>query len=164
VVSDKKFASIINSSVISSLLPPIFLRNLLNYFTPRQSSITKEEAVFDGLIITLMFFLRALSHNKFLLKLASLGMEFRIACCSLIYRKLLKMRSTAIHRISLGQIVNLLSNDVERFDAAVTFFNFLWIGLLKIGIAAYYLSITYGYTSIVGMVVPLLSLIIQSQY
>jgi hypothetical protein len=50
----------------------MFLRNLLDYFTPRQSSITKEDALFDGLIITLMFFLRALSFNIFLLKLTCL--------------------------------------------------------------------------------------------
>ncbi|CAH1380341.1 unnamed protein product [Tenebrio molitor] len=143
------------------LLPPIFLRKLLNYFTPHQSSITKEEGVFDGLIITLTFFLRALSLNIFFLKLTSLGMEFRIACSSLIYRKLLKMKTTTIQKISLGQIVNLLSNDVERFDKAVTSWNFLWIGPLKTIIAAYYLFVTYGYTSIVGILVSVLCLIIQ---
>jgi ATP-binding cassette subfamily C (CFTR/MRP) protein 4 len=103
----------------------MFLRNLLDYFTPRQSSITKEDALFDGLIITLMFFLRALSFNIFLLKLTCLGMQFRIACSSLIYRKLLKMKSTTIQKITLGHIVNLLSNDVERFDRAVIYWNFL---------------------------------------
>jgi ATP-binding cassette subfamily C (CFTR/MRP) protein 4 len=140
------------------------LRKLLNYFTPHQSSITKEEGVFDGLIITLTFFLRALSLNIFFLKLTSLGMEFRIACSSLIYRKLLKMKTTTIQKISLGQIVNLLSNDVERFDKAVTSWNFLWIGPLKTIIAAYYLFVTYGYTSIVGILVSVLCLIIQRQY
>ncbi|XP_068901758.1 probable multidrug resistance-associated protein lethal(2)03659 isoform X2 [Tenebrio molitor] len=143
------------------LLPPTFLRDLLNYFTLHQSSITKREALFDGLIILLAFLIRALSFNTLLLELTSLGMKFRIACSSLIYRKLLKMKSTTIQNVSLGHIVNLLSNDVEQFDKAVISFNFLWIGPLKVIIAAYYLVVTYGYSSIVGMVVPVLCLLIQ---
>jgi ATP-binding cassette subfamily C (CFTR/MRP) protein 4 len=140
------------------------LKDLLNYFTLHQSSTTKKEALFDGLIISLAFFIRALSFSTFLLELTSLGMKFRIACSSLIYRKLLKMKSTTIQKISLGQIVNLLSNDVEQFEKAVVSCNFLWIVPLKIVITASYLVATYGYSSIVGMAVPVLCLLIQSQY
>jgi ATP-binding cassette subfamily C (CFTR/MRP) protein 4 len=60
--------------------------------------------------------------------------------------------------------VNLLSNDVEQFDKAVVSFNFLWIVPLKVVITASYLVVTYGYSSIVGMAVPVLCLLIQSQY
>jgi ABC-type multidrug transport system fused ATPase/permease subunit len=140
------------------------LKDLLNYFTLHQSSTTKKEALFNGLIISLVFFIRALSFTTLLLELTSLGMKFRIACSSLIYRKLLQMKSTTIQKFSLGQIVNLLSNDIEKLDRGVVFFNFLWIGPLKVIITAYYLVVTYGYSSIVGMAVPVLFLFIQSQY
>ncbi|KAH0813598.1 hypothetical protein GEV33_009192 [Tenebrio molitor] len=98
------------------LLPTIFLKDLLNYFTLHQSSTTKREALFNGLIISLVFFIRALSFTTLLLELTSLAMKFRIACSSLIYRKLLQMKSTTIQKFSLGQIVNLLSNDIEKLD------------------------------------------------
>jgi hypothetical protein len=74
------------------------------------------------------------------------------------------MKSTTIQKFSLGQIVNLLSNDIEKLDRGVVFFNFLWIGPLKVIITAYYLVVTCGYSSIVGMAVPVLFLFIQSQY
>jgi ABC-type multidrug transport system fused ATPase/permease subunit len=140
------------------------LKDLLNYFTLHQSSTTKREALFNGLIISLVFFIRALSFTTLLLELTSLAMKFRIACSSLIYRKLLQMKSTTIQKFSLGQIVNLLSNDIEKLDRGVVFFNFFWIGPLKVIITAYYLVVTYGYSSIVGMAVPVLFLFIQSQY
>jgi ATP-binding cassette subfamily C (CFTR/MRP) protein 4 len=123
-----------------------------------------KEAAFSGLFILLSVFLRVLTFNFTLLQLSSFGMKIRIACCSLVYRKLLKLKKTTVQKITLGQIVNLLSNDAQRFDQVFAFLHFSWISPLKIIVVGWYLGMTYGYTAIGGTVVPVLCIIINCEY
>jgi ATP-binding cassette subfamily C (CFTR/MRP) protein 4 len=79
-----------------------------------------KEAAFSGLFIVLSIFLRVLTFNFMVLKLSSFGMKIRIACCSLVYRKLLKLKSTTVQKITLGQIINL-SNIINGINAIKMF-------------------------------------------
>jgi ATP-binding cassette subfamily C (CFTR/MRP) protein 4 len=121
------------------------------------------EAAFAGLFIVLSVFLRVLTFHFMQLQLSSFGMKMRIACCSLVYRKLLMLKSTTVQKITLGQIVNLLSNDAERFDKVFAYLHFSWISPLKMIVVGWYLVVTYGYNSIGGMVVPVLCILINSE-
>jgi ATP-binding cassette, subfamily C (CFTR/MRP), member 4 len=58
----------------------------------------------------------------------NLGMKMRIAACSLIYRKSLRLSRSALINTTSGQVVNLLSNDVARFELIALFFHYLWVG------------------------------------
>lgn len=42
--------------------------------------------------------------------------------------QVLRLNSAAIAHISSGHVVNLVSNDVRRFDDALPFWIFLWAG------------------------------------
>jgi hypothetical protein len=146
-----------------SLLPPIYLKNIINYFTPNQTSTTREEAYIGGLLIVLSIFLRALIYHIMILELSSFGMKIRIACCSLVYRKLMKLRSTTLQKITLGQVVNLLSNDAGRFDNGFAYWHHIWTAPIKMIIITYFLVVSYGYKPTVGLSAPLLYLLIQSK-
>lgn len=64
------------------------------------------------------------------------GMQMRISCVGAIYTKSLKLSSTSQETNSnTGRIMNLASNDVDRYVLAALFINYLiWAPLQSIGI------------------------------
>ncbi|KAF5283711.1 hypothetical protein FQR65_LT13746 [Abscondita terminalis] len=89
------------------------------------------------------------------------GMKMRVACCSLIYRKALKLSKSTMRQTTVGQTVNLLSNDVNRFDSALQFIHILWIGPLETVIITYFMYEEVGVSAVVGVVVLLLFIPLQ---
>lgn len=93
-----------------------------------------------------------------------LGMKTRIACCSLIYRKALRLSKTALGDTTVGQVVNLLSNDVNRFDMAVLFVHYLWVGPLETLVVAYLTYQEFGIAAVIGIATLLLVIPFQSKF
>lgn len=59
----------------------------------------------------------SLANHWIFVEGAHLGMKFRLSACRLIYRKSLRLSQASQSKVSNGgQITNLLSNDVNRFD------------------------------------------------
>lgn len=92
------------------------------------------------------------------------GMKVRVAVCSLIYRKSLRLSQTALGETSPGKMVNLLSNDVNRFDFATFFANSLWASPLLTLIVAYLMWIEIGFVGLIGIFVVLTIVPISSKY
>lgn len=61
-----------------------------------------------------------------------LGMRLAVAISALIYRKALTINKGAGSSNSLGQMVNMLSNDVIRLDLACHFIHFIWVAPLQL--------------------------------
>lgn len=80
-----------------------------------------------------------------------LGMRIRLAMCSLIYRKALRMSKNALGVTTVGQVVNLLSNDVGRLDLSVLFIHYLWLGPLETIIATYFMYQLIGVSAVWGV-------------
>ncbi|XP_056429817.1 cystic fibrosis transmembrane conductance regulator isoform X2 [Hyla sarda] len=61
-----------------------------------------------------------------------IGMQMRIAMFSLIYKKTLKLSSKVLDKISTGQLVSLLSNNLNKFDEGLALAHFVWIAPLQV--------------------------------
>ncbi|KAK5646962.1 hypothetical protein RI129_005426 [Pyrocoelia pectoralis] len=153
-------ASIIGE-VIARLLQPIMLGELLAYYAPGQTSVTKSNAYWYAFGVVACSLIQVLMLPPIILVLTQIGMKMRIASCSLIYRKVLKLSKTALEETSTGQILNLLSNDVARFDFAMMFLQFIWIGPLQTVIGSYLMYREVGITAIIGITVLLLFIPLQ---
>lgn len=81
------------------------------------------------------------------------GLQLRVAVCSLIYRKALRLSQTALGETSPGKMVNLLTNDVNRFHWAIFFFNSLWVSPLLTIVVGFLLWIEIGFAGLIGIVV-----------
>lgn len=77
--------------------------------------------------------------HPYILGQMHLGMKMRIALCSLIYRKSLRLSRTALADTSIGQVVNLLSNDVGRFDMILITVHFVWLAPLELIVVSYFM-------------------------
>lgn len=62
------------------------------------------------------------------------------------------MSSGALAQTTAGQVVNLLSNDVNRFDYAFIYTHFIWLLPLQVIIVCYLIYIKIGYAAIIGVV------------
>ncbi|XP_008557311.1 ATP-binding cassette sub-family C member 4 [Microplitis demolitor] len=108
------------------ILQPYVMGLLIWYFDPRSNSSISEAYTYATIVISLSCCIGLLEHHMNS-KQIEFGMRVRVACSSLVYRKMLKLSTSAASTIAGGQIMNLLSNDVSRFDYLFMFLHYLWI-------------------------------------
>ncbi|KAG8042341.1 hypothetical protein G9C98_004975 [Cotesia typhae] len=135
--------------LVLRMLQPIALARLLRFFTT--SEVTKSEAFLYAGGVILCSAINILVAHPYMMAILHMGMKLRVACCSLIYRKSLKLSRTALGETTVGQAVNLLSNDVNRFDVAVIFIHYLWIGPVETIIITYLMYLEVGVAAIIGV-------------
>ncbi|KAL1513345.1 hypothetical protein ABEB36_002766 [Hypothenemus hampei] len=140
---------------------PIFLGQLLSFYTPNKTDISLEQAYYYAAGVVLCSLSNVLISHPYMMGVLHLGMKMRVACCSLIYRKSLKLSKTALGQTTVGQVVNLLSNDVNRFDVAVIFAHHLWLGPLQTALCTYLMYLQVGVSAVIGVI--LLIMFIPSQ-
>uniref|UniRef100_A0A667Z628 Multidrug resistance-associated protein 4 n=1 Tax=Myripristis murdjan TaxID=586833 RepID=A0A667Z628_9TELE len=93
-----------------------------------------------------------------------MGMKIRVAMCHMIYRKALGLSSEALGRTTTGQIVNLLSNDVNRFDEVTLNMHYLWVGPLQAVVIIFFLWYEIGPSCLAGVAVISLMMPMQTWF
>ncbi|KAM4624189.1 ATP-binding cassette sub-family C member 3 [Polymixia lowei] len=84
------------------------------------------------------------------------GMKLRTAIIGAIYRKSLVITNAAKRSSTVGEIVNLMSVDAQRFMDLTTFLNMLWSAPLQIVLALYFLWQNLGPSVLAGVAVMVL--------
>ncbi|XP_041078301.1 ATP-binding cassette sub-family C member 3-like isoform X2 [Polyodon spathula] len=84
------------------------------------------------------------------------GMRLRTAIIGAIYRKSLVITNSAKRSSTVGEIVNLMSVDAQRFMDLTTFLNMLWSAPLQIILALYFLWQNLGPSVLAGVAVMVL--------
>ncbi|XP_060647521.1 ATP-binding cassette sub-family C member 4 [Drosophila nasuta] len=81
-----------------------------------------------------------------------IGARMRIACCSLIYRKTLRLSMKSAGQTPAGYLINLLSNDVNRLDYGFIFMHWIWIMPIQAVLTCYLIYLRIGIPALVGVV------------
>ncbi|KAF7268017.1 hypothetical protein GWI33_018818 [Rhynchophorus ferrugineus] len=135
---------------VLGLAQPLALGKLMNYYVPNQTTVTIQQAYLYAGVLIMASFLSVVVSHSYMLACHHLGMKMRIACCSLIYRKTLKLSKTALTETTIGQMINLLSNDVARFDHCMRYLHYLWVAPLETILIMYLLYFNVGLTALSG--------------
>ena len=94
----------------------------------------------------------------------TVAMNLRTALWTVLYRKTLTMSASARRERSVGEAVNLMSVDVQRFMDMMPYLNMIWSSPLQIGLAVYFIyqemeEATFAGLSIFALAAPLNALL-----
>uniref|UniRef100_A0AAA9SID3 Uncharacterized protein n=1 Tax=Bos taurus TaxID=9913 RepID=A0AAA9SID3_BOVIN len=146
------------------VVQPIFLGKMISYvenYDPTDSAALHEAYGYAaGLSASVLVW--AVLHHLYFYHIQRLGMRLRVALCHMIYCKVLRLSSSAMGKTTTGQIVNLLSNDVNRFDQVTMFLHYLWVGPLQAIAVTALLWMETGISCLAGMAVLIFLLLLQS--
>ncbi|XP_074031109.1 probable multidrug resistance-associated protein lethal(2)03659 [Leptinotarsa decemlineata] len=153
---------IVFAAEIIRLSQPMLISMLLTLYDENQVAENQKYLyIYSGLIVLSLLITVFLMHT-FQLQIMQVGMKMRIACCSLVYRKALRLNKSALAETTIGQMVNLLSNDVGRFDQATHFMHHLIMGPVETLVVMILCYFSIGYTGLIGAVFLLISVPFQS--
>lgn len=134
-------------------MQPLCLQALIKLFnsdTKRSESTIDNMIIYGSLVCILTFFGAFLQHHS-VAGSNLVGMRIRVAVSSMVYRKILRLSQRALHQTAAGQVVNLLSNDVQRFDLVAQFIHFFWITPIQVAIISYLMYNIVGISSLSGI-------------
>ncbi|KAK7866924.1 hypothetical protein R5R35_001662 [Gryllus longicercus] len=134
---------------------PQILKLLISYVS--DDTYTEE---WKGYFYAVLMFLAASIQTLFLAqyfnRMFLVGLRIRTALVSAIYRKALRLSSAARKDSTVGEIVNLMSVDAQRFMDLTAYLSMLWSAPLQIALALYFLWDTLGPSVLAGLAVMII--------
>ncbi|XP_020821464.1 LOW QUALITY PROTEIN: ATP-binding cassette sub-family C member 4 [Phascolarctos cinereus] len=148
----------------TKIVQPVFLGKIIEYFEhyDPQDNVALNWAYGYAAALSLCTLVLAILHHLYFYHVQCAGMKLRVAMCHMIYRKALRLSNAAMGKTTTGQIVNLLSNDVNKFDQVTIFLHFLWAGPIQAVAVTALLWLEIGVSCLAGMAVLLILLPLQS--
>nr|XP_032659840.1 cystic fibrosis transmembrane conductance regulator isoform X1 [Chelonoidis abingdonii] len=116
---------------VTKAVQPLLLGRIIASYDPTNSH-ERSIAYYLGIGLCLLFIVRTLLLHPAIFGLHHIGMQIRIAMFSLIYKKTLKLSSRVLDKISTGQLISLLSNNLNKFDEGLALAHFVWIAPLQV--------------------------------
>nr|XP_039259168.1 multidrug resistance-associated protein 4-like isoform X2 [Styela clava] len=139
---------------------PIFIIQLIRYFENKDTSPTWHGYAYAA-AITFSSIILPLVYHLYFYQMQRIGWHIRASTCALMYKKTLRLSRRSLQQTSTGQIINLGSSDVARFDFLPIFLHYLWMGPLECIAVWYILWQEVGMALLAGIGVFLLITITQ---
>lgn len=176
--TDKKIASILPA--LCKAFGPTFLfgallklvQDLLTFVSPQLLSwlinfIGDTEAEdWKGIMYAVLLFvvasIQTLLLAQYFNRMMFVGLRIRTALISAIYRKALIMSNSARKESTVGEIVNLMAVDAQRFMDLTTYINMIWSAPLQIALALYFLWAQLGPSVLAGLAVMIILIPVNS--
>ncbi|CAG9768551.1 unnamed protein product [Ceutorhynchus assimilis] len=133
---------------------PLTLSKLLEFFEPNSTMEISEAYMYAALLsVTTLTQVSFIHHAMF--HIFHMGMKLRVATVAVVYRKAIRLSNSALAETTIGQMVNLISNDVSRFENCTYNVHNLWIGPIQLFILFFLLYSYAGWTGLTGIAILL---------
>ncbi|KAM9334128.1 ATP-binding cassette sub-family C member 4-like [Symphorus nematophorus] len=158
--------SYIFSVEVIKVIQPLLLWKIIQYFENYDPDDQRSLAMVYGYAaaMSLSAFALTFLQHLYYYHVQRSGMKMRVAVCHMIYRKALGLSSESMGQITTGQIVNLLSNDVNRFDEITLNLHYLWVGPLQAMVIIVILWYEIGPSCLAGVAAIALMLPVQTLF
>ena len=75
----------------------------------------------------------------------------RAICIIAIFKKILRIQQSVLHKISIGHIINLVSNDVFKFDVGIRYCHAFWLSPLAAIVSTILVVVNLGPVGLLGI-------------
>ncbi|XP_062841096.1 multidrug resistance-associated protein 1 [Trichomycterus rosablanca] len=133
---------------------PVILRLLIQFVN--DSSAPSWHGFFYTALLFVCTCVQTLILQKYFHVCFMTGMRLRTAIVGTIYRKALVITNAARRTSTVGEIVNLMSVDAQRFMDLITYINMIWSAPLQVILALYFLWQNLGPSVLAGVAVMVL--------
>ncbi|XP_049538576.1 multidrug resistance-associated protein 1 isoform X1 [Anopheles darlingi] len=132
---------------------PQILKLLINF-------VSGDDPMWKGLLYAITMFIVAgtqtLLLGQYFNRMFFVGLRIRTALISAIYRKALIISNSARKTSTVGEIVNLMAVDAQRFMDLTTYINMIWSAPLQIALALFFLWQILGPSVLAGLAVMII--------
>ncbi|XP_045474208.1 multidrug resistance-associated protein 1 isoform X6 [Harmonia axyridis] len=141
------------------------IQDLLSFVSPQILSLLinfakNKEEPWKGFFYTALLFITAVIQtmilSQYFNRMFLVGIRIRTALVSTIYRKSLRISTAARKESTVGEIVNLMSVDAQKFVEMTAYLNMIWSAPLQIILSLYFLWKILGPSVLAGLAVMII--------
>uniref|UniRef100_A0AAV2LK27 ABC transmembrane type-1 domain-containing protein n=1 Tax=Knipowitschia caucasica TaxID=637954 RepID=A0AAV2LK27_KNICA len=133
---------------------PQVLSLLLDFM--RDSSSPLWKGLLFAALLFLLSCLQSLLFHQYMYHCFTVGMRLKTALTGLIYRKCLVMSSGGRRQCAAGEVISLVSADVQKLMDLVVYINSIWTAPFEIALCFYFLWLLLGPSALAGLAAVLL--------
>lgn len=152
---------ILVASELSRLAQPFMIGAIILYLQKR-SNVTREDAVGAACAFVLSTMLFVFLRHFGKVTAMRVGNNVRTAISLMIFRKVLRVSTSSLVDMNIGQIMNVLANDLTRFEDLSWYLPFLLCAPFMIIFVLIFTLIYLGEACVGGLVVLLVFILLQA--
>ncbi|CAF4720124.1 unnamed protein product [Rotaria sp. Silwood1] len=115
--------------LITCIAQPLLFRQILLNIMNEKGSYTVSYIYAISMFVLMI--LQAFIHRQNLFRSARVGIRILNALTMIIYIRVLSLKSTSLKDMNIGQIMNLVANDVSKFEELCSYLGYLVEGVLE---------------------------------
>ncbi len=143
---------------------PLLLGQVIRYFSvgAEASGISHGMACLYAGGVCLCTLLFVSVHHPTMQQVMRLGMRLRTASCALMYQKALKLSRASVGQTAASTVINIMANDVNRFDEFSIFASYLVVAPIQTAMIVYIVWTYLGVACFAGIGLLLLFIPFQA--